>query len=332
MVESVPTSDALFHRPAYRDRTWVETNWFPFLVPERNLRGHLYAGFRPNLDVVMSLIVIWGHDCATVLDTEHYDHQVHLPIPPQNLDHYALANGLEVRMHEPLTKWTIRYEGFRGTVVDMEATAMMPALSSHVTRLPEGADFSHFHHVDPALASSIGHIDQTMMFEGELRLHGETIPISFPSNRDHTWSPRPEYGHGCGYFDEGFWGEDFAFHVQTKNTELESAPVTNGYLLDHGEVILLKAGTGRYEMDGWYTKRLVYELEDERGRSHRIVGEPTSTFVLPTWPNQFNIVGVARWTYEGDVGWGEWKWHWETTEMQARGGARPAAVALGGPS
>jgi hypothetical protein len=233
-------------------------------------------------------------------------------------------------MQEPLQRWTITYQGFRGMALEMEARAMMPAVSSMATRLPEGADFSHFHHVDPTLSGTVGHIDQTLMFEGELMLHGERIPIRFPSNRDHSWSPRPEYGHGCGYFDEGFWGEDFAFHVQTRNTELESAPVSNGYVLDHGELVRLKAGVGRYEMDGWFTRRLVYELEDERGRTHVITGEPTATLVLPTWPNQFNIAAVTRWTYDGEVGWGEYKWHWETSEMQERGGARPAAAAMTG--
>jgi hypothetical protein len=330
MIEAVSARDALLHQPVYRDPTWLETNWFPFLVPERNLRGFTYACFRTNLGVVMSLIVVWSQDCGSILDTDYYDHRVHLPLPPQNLDHYALANGLEVRMTKPLERWTISYEGFRGTAIEMEATAMMPAVSSHATRLPEGTDFSHFHHVDPALTDATGHIDQTLMFEGELRLHGERIPIRFPSNRDHSWGPRPEFGHGCGYFDEGFFGEELAFHVQTRNTELESAPVTNGYILDHGEVIPLKAGTGRYELDGWWTKRLVYELEDVRGRAYTIFGEPTAAINLPTWPNQFNICCVTRWTLDGDEGWGEYKWHWETSEMQARGGSRPAQAALAG--
>src|SRR3954469_3931000 len=152
-MQAVPASDALFHRPAYRDATWVETNWFPFLIPERNLRGHVYAGFRTNLGVVMSLVVLWSGDCGSILDTDYYDHRVHLPMPPQNLDHYALANGLEVRMHDPLERWSVRYDGFRGMSLEMEVTAMMPAVSSHATRLPDGADFSHFHHVDPALSA-----------------------------------------------------------------------------------------------------------------------------------------------------------------------------------
>ena len=56
-------------------------------------------------------------------------------------------------------------------------------------------------------------------------------------------------------------------------------------------------------MDGWLTRRLEYELEDERGRTHRSVGTPTAITLLPTWPNQYNNAGVVRWSSEGRLGW-----------------------------
>lgn len=68
-------------------------------------------------------------------------------------------------------------------------------------------------------------------------------------------------------------------------------------------------------MDGWMTRRLEYEVEDERGRTHRFTGEPTATSVMRTWPNQYNIAAVVKWRTEGEDGWGEYKWHWEVTDM-----------------
>lgn len=129
MLEPVPARDALLHRPVFGDPTWVETNWFGFLVPERNMRGFVYAGFRSNLGVVMSSIIVWSGDCGSILETDHYDVRVHLPQPPQNLDDYTLANGLHVRMDEPLRRWTIRYAGFNDMALELEATAMMPAVT-----------------------------------------------------------------------------------------------------------------------------------------------------------------------------------------------------------
>ncbi|MDX6376880.1 MAG: hypothetical protein QOE98_1183, partial [Gaiellaceae bacterium] len=274
--------DALFHTPAYRDRTWLETNWWSFLVPEHNLRGHIYNGFRTNLGVVFSQVHVWSRDASSVLDFDYWDSQVHLPLPACNLDHFRLDNGLEVKMHEPLQRYSLSYDGFGDTHFRLEYEALMPAVDSRETQVAGGRDFSAFHAVDPALAANIGHIDQTLAVKGEVVIKGRSYEVDFPTNRDHTWSPRPERAHGRGYFDEGYFGEDLCFHVQTHNEQPDRASVTNGYIIDHGELLSLKAGEGRYVMDGWLTKRLEYELEDERGRTHRFVGEPTATTYLPT--------------------------------------------------
>jgi len=314
---SLTPRDALFHQPAYRDPTWLETNWFSFLVPEHNLRAHMYTGFRANLGVVFSQIQVWSHDAVTLLDFDHWNSMVHLPMPPGNLDHYRLGTGIEVKMEEPLKRWTVRYDGPGETRFELDYRAIMPAVDSRETALPGGKDFSHFHAVDPALAATVGHIDLTLAVTGEAHINGRRYEIDFPTNHDHSWSPRPERAHGRGYFDEGYFGEELCFHVQTYNAEPERGVVTNGYILDHGELLGLKAGEGRYEMEGWLTRRLEYELEDERGRTHRFVGTPTATTYLPTWPNQHNNAGVVRWSSDGETGWGEFKWHWETSAMLA---------------
>lgn len=312
--------DGLFHQPAVGESSWLETNWFSFLVPEENLRGHVYVGFRTNLGVVFSSIMLWSRDCTSHLDFDYYDARIHLPMPAHNLDGYRLDNGLEVEMVEPLHAYRLSYEGFNGIRIDLALEALMPAVDSRETRLPEGLDFSHFHSVKAMLSDQVGHIDQTLMVEGAVVLDGKRIEVAHPSNRDHSWSPRPEYGHGCGYFDEGYFGKDFAFHVQTVNEGPSEGRVTNGYILDHGEVVPLRAGVGRYKVDGWVTRHLEYELEDDRGRTHRFVGEPTAITPLPTFPNQYNIAAVTRWTCDGEVGWGEYKWHWEVSEMLGRDG------------
>lgn len=320
--------DGLFHQPAYRDPTWLETNWWSFLVPEANLRCHMYTGFRTNLGVVFSQVQVWSQDSFSLLDFDFWDSQVHLPMPSGNLDHYRLANGLEVRMMEPLMRYSVRYDGHSDTHFELEYRALMPAVDSRETRTSAGHDFSHFHAVDPALSSSVGHIDQTLMVTGEAVIKGVRYEVAFPTNRDHSWSPRPERAHGRGYFDEGYFAEDSFFHVQTINEREEEGQVTNGYVVDGGELLGIKAGVGRYEMDGWRTRRLEYELEDERGRTHRFVGEPTAFTYLPTWPNQYNNAGIVRWTSEGEVGYGEFKWHWETTEMQDFQRAHPERFGI----
>jgi hypothetical protein len=315
--------DALFHQPAYRDPTWLETNWWSFSVPEENLRCHIYNGFRTNLGVVFGQIHVWSRDSFSLLDFDYWDSQVHLPLPPQNLDHYQLANGIEVTMHEPLRRYSLRYAGFGDTHFELEYRALMPAVDSRETRTQAGKDFSHFHAVGPALSGSVGHIDQTLQATGEVVIKGKRYEVDSATNRDHSWSPRPERAHGRGYFDEGYFAEDHFFHVQTFNDREEVGEVTNGYIMDRGDLLAIKRGVGRYVMDGWRTLKLEYELEDERGKTHRFAGEPTAFTYLPTWRNQYNNGGVVRWTSEGETGQGEFKWHWETGEMHDYQEAHP---------
>jgi hypothetical protein len=318
-------ADALFHQPGYRQSDWLETNWFSFIVPERSMRCSIYAGFRVNLGVAFSHITLHSGDCATVLDLDYRDSRVHLPIPPGNLDHYRLANGLEVKMLEAGQRWSVRYDDGRGTAFDLEATGLMRPVSSHeMTVAVDGADFSHFHRVGTLWDGRTGHIDQTMRMQGELILRGERIPVDCIANRDHSWAPRPEMGHGCGNFDEGFFGERFGFHLMTRNTPEQLGSVTNGYILDDGEPYAIRQGTGRYERDGWTIRRLTYEVEDVRGRSYVFEGESRGVLPIPSWPNQYNIASLVRWTHDGMEGWGEYKWHWELDEMIRRGGAVPA--------
>ena len=182
--------DALLHQPAYHDPTWLETNWFSFLVPQHNLRAHMYTGFRSNLGVVFSQIHVWSRDASTVLDFDHWNSMVHLPMPPGNLDHYRLGTGIEVRMTEPLRRWTVTYDGPDDTRFELDYRALMPAVDSRETALPGGTDFSHFHAVDPALAGSVGHIDLTLAVTGEAVINGRRHTIDFPSNHDHSWTRR----------------------------------------------------------------------------------------------------------------------------------------------
>jgi hypothetical protein len=315
-------SDALFHQPAYRDATWLETNWFSFLVPERNLRGHIYAAFRTNLGVVASRVVIWSSDCPLgLVDADYSDVRNHLPIPPQNLDYYSLANGLTVRTVEPLQSYEIEYHGFDGMSLELTATGLMSAVDSGDTKLATGEEFSHFHFVAAHQGDTKGHIDQTMAMVGTLRLRGEEIAIDYPSNRDHSWSPRPELRHGWGNFDEGCFGDELIFHVQTKADEsLQYGAVTNGYVVRNGQLRGLQAGKGAYEMSGYITDRLRYELEDETGETYVIEGRPTSMIRQASsfFPNQYGVHGLTRWTWDGRTGWGEYKWHAEVSEMQNR--------------
>jgi hypothetical protein len=317
----VTTADMYFHRPRYRDFRWFETNWFSWLIPEARMRCHVRSGFRTNLGVVETTVFVFDNPDphAGPLGVLYEDTRYHVPMPPQNLDRYDLANGLSVRMTKPREAWELRYEGVQDTCFDLHYEALMPPV--HISETGTK---------DAALATiRRDHIDQTMAVTGKVRVRGREYEVDWPSNRDHSWSPRPEsstsgYGHPVSSnFDTCHMGRDLSFLVQTTNPweDLSRGMVTNGYLLDHGALLRLESGEGRYtyEPDGWRVTRLEYQLDDERGRSHHFVGTP-----LSFRPGGVGTLAVVRWERTGgQVGWGELNWHGDLYRMQALG--RPTA-------
>ncbi|MAG31913.1 MAG: hypothetical protein CL908_13575 [Deltaproteobacteria bacterium] len=315
----VQRRDLYFHEPRYRDYRWLETNWFTWLVPEKALRGHLRAAFRTNMDVVEMLVFTFddpdpkgGH-----LGTRYYDLQSHVPMPSTNLDHYVLESGIEVRMTEPLSEWTLRYDGLADTAYDLHFRGMMPPVFTSETATADQRSSTIRH----------GHIDQMMHVTGEVRVRGETHRVDFASPRDHSWSPRPESSSGYGYpmsgnFDYGSFGpagQDFTFFVQTRNegSDLRNGHVHNGYLIDGGQLLRIEHGQGRYRYapDDWYITSLEYELLDERGRTHRFTGTPKSFHRRGT-----GTLAVVEWrSQDGEIGWGEYNWHGDLYELQRIG-------------
>ncbi len=315
----VRRSDLYFHPPRYRDYRWLETNWFTWLIPERAMRGHLRSAFRTNLDVVESLVFVFDdpNPLGGHLGLRYHDLRSHVPMPATNLDRYALESGTRVEMLEPLSRWQLRYDGGAETAFDLVYEAMMPPVFTTETGTTESSQATIRH----------GHIDQMMRVTGEVRVRGETLAVDFASPRDHSWSPRPESSSGYGYpmsgnFDWGSFGpagQDFTFFVQTRNdwSDLRRGQVHNAFILDGGELLRVKDGEGRYTYapDDWYLTAVEYELEDERGRTHRFEGTPKSFYRPGT-----GTLAVVEWrSADGDVGHGEYNWHGDLYELQKVG-------------
>lgn len=316
----VREQDAKFHPPVDGSPIWCETNWFGFTIPEERMRGFAYALFRSNLGVCRSMVQIFSQKQSHVLAMDYLRDDYHLPIPTGDLDDFQLANGLRVKMTKPLEEWTVQFDDGRGNTLDLVQTALMPPVSITELAVPDsGTGYAVFQRHE-ANTMETGHIDQTMHVEGEVAVNGRVLRVDFPSNRDHSWSPRREYGHNImGNFDEAHFGErgrDLSFLLQTRNDTLERGTVTHGYLREGREVIPFKAGVGRYRFENWSLSALEYELEDAKGRTHILRGEPVST-AESYQVNAFAEYGVVRWTLDGERGWGDFKWHWDVQKMQA---------------
>ena len=314
----VRAEDAKLHPPCDGEGNWCETNWFGFLIPEEKMRGAAYAIFRTKLGVCRSMLQVYSRRQRHVLAMDYLRDEYHIPMPTGDLDDFQLANGLRVKMTRPLEEWVIEFDDGRGNHWDLLQTALMPAVSIAELAVPDsGPGYAIFQRHDAEKPMATGHIDQTMHVSGEVVVNGRSHPVDFPSNRDHSWGPRREYGHNImGNFDEAHFGRERSFLLQTRNDELERGTLTHGYLREGREVIPLKAGVGRYRFENWTLRALDYEIEDARGRTHRLRGEPVS-YGESYHANAFTTTGVVRWNLEGEAGWGDFKWHWDVQKMQA---------------
>ena len=218
-------------------------------------------------------------------------------------------------MTKPLQEWTLRYDGLADTVFDLHFRGMMPPLHVSETGTLSDAEKT-IHH---------GHLDMMMHVTGDVRVRGRDLAVDYAAPHDHSWSPRPESSSGYGYpmsgnFDFGNFGpagQDFTFFVQTRNhwSDLRIGHVHNGYIIDNGELLRLREGQGRYVYgDTWYTRSLVYELVDERDRTHVIQGTP-KTF----YQSGAGFLHLTEWTLGGEVGYGETNWHADLYELQKIG-------------
>ena len=114
-------------------------------------------------------------------------------------------------------------------------------------------------------------------------------------------------------------GQEFTFFVQTNNdwADLRKGHVHNGYIIDNGELMRLRSGTGRYTYgeDEWYMREVVYELVDERGRNHVITGSPQTYYN----PGSGYLSLTKYRTQDGLEGYGETNWHADLYELQKIG-------------
>ncbi len=319
---AITRRDMYFHQPRYRDYAWMETNWFSWIVPEHALRGHLRAGFRTNLDVAQFNCYVWDDPDprAGQFGVVHSDIRYNLPLPRQNLDRYQLLDGdYSVTMLDPLKEWTVRYRNAHDVEIDLHLRAMMPPLHVRESQVLDAPEHFVTHH----------HLDQMMHVTGRVRFGDVVRDVDWAAPRDHSWGPRPEGARTRGYatstganFDYGSFGpagQDFTFFVLTSNPwdAPANGEVHSGYILDHGRLLRLASGRGRYWFsEAWVPMRLEYDLVGENGSLHRISGEPRSFYHAGSG----TICAVVEWTHDsGERGWGEYLWHGDVRTIRRLG-------------
>lgn len=300
--ESIPITgkDDLLHTPTSSDPTWIETNFFSFTIPEHRIHGLMFAGFRTNLKIVGSLVAIWQGMKEQPLAAEHYDLRGYVPFPDSDLDNYQLANGLSVKILEPMQRFQLDYaDARRGTELHLVFDAIMPPVS-----YPGGA-----------------HFDQAGKVDGTLILKGKEYKVDCFSPRDHSWGPRPETPAIAPPVSwlHGIFGRDFAFHVMATDDE-SSAPfwastypvpagknLVGGYIFKDDVVTqVVTARKQTVRVPGKLTPTgYILELIDDKGESYTFRGEVTALLPIFVSGNTMVMEAQTSWRYGDRTGWGE---------------------------
>jgi hypothetical protein len=306
--------DAQFHPPTSADPLWAETNYFGLYAAQDTsapISIGVYGLFREPLGVVSSTVSVNSKKVALPWAADYWDAWAHLVVPqPSDLMNYELANGLRVVCSDPNKIWDVDYSDkaagmelhFRYTALaepyDINDPAQDPLAAGKDTDLTWGHAYA-------------GHFDQTGHFEGELSLRGRTYPIDCVSTMDHSWGVRAERQTSRLSWMHAHFSKDFAVHGlfdfgTERGPDAPSAlTLTHGYVLDHGTLHGLTAGTGTTWRSDFYPEAIALSVTDSAGRTWALEGTALTAFPWQAWPGTVGHNSLHRWTCDGQVGYGE---------------------------
>lgn len=308
----IQSADAELHAPTSDDPSWAETNYFGFYLPELKMNGGVYALFRTNLGVVNTTIDLNSRMVRVPWEAQYWDSQTHVPIPAnRSLLDYRLSTGLHVRCVEPNRIWDVEYDDGEGTEIRFRFSALMDAFDIHdpdqdpmVAAREEASKFAWG-------TAYNGHFDLTGLCEGELVFGGRRHEFECVSTMDHSWGPRPERTTTPMSWLHAHFSRSFAIHA-IFDFDPELGPdgpsplrLTHGYVMDHGEIVGLKAGEGEAVREDGYPIAESLRLVDRLDREFKLEGTAVTSFPWQAWPDVVGFNVLHEWRCGEDVGLGE---------------------------
>lgn len=297
------------------DSAWSESYYFNGYDPVADAGLFTRIGVRPNegtMDVGLSL---WlpGDRIANVRGVR--EQRV---MTDDDLD----VGGVRYERLEPMARWRITADadaqvldlgagpasaGTGHVTADLTFEALMPAVGTDGLGRAERSD-------DTAASTAVtvgkGHLEQAGRWSGTIACDGEAWtldPATARGNRDKSWGPRRWGGPQMWRWfsiniDEGT-------HFGGIRIGTPAGDLHRGWVWRDGEATSIRSWDVTSELAGDGVTHAVSHVRasDKRDRVHelrgdilRVYGVPHRTGVRSTVVNE----GLARWTYEGRVGYG----------------------------
>jgi hypothetical protein len=237
----ITNADADFHERDPADRTWTETTFLPFGVPEAGIFGNAYVLARPNLGVAISSVIVSQGICRQPYEVDFTDPQMNLKCP-ERFSNYKLDNGLSVKATNGPRDYELTYENALGACsFDLKFRGLHHPFDPHDPKenplLARGDQKA-----DPRLGKEWmnGHFECKGHVTGELELRGKRYKVDYYDGMDHSWGPRPEIGVRAVSWVSLNFGDDLAFHLAVP-MNINAGEVTYdalrfGFVVENGEV------------------------------------------------------------------------------------------------
>jgi hypothetical protein len=306
----ITDADSEFHDRNPEDRTWTETMFLPFAVPDAGIFGNVYVLARPNAGVATSSILVGQGFCADPWEVDFTDPQVHLPCP-ESFAEFSLPNGLTVTAPTP-KEYDVSYENVLGA-----CSFNLSFRALHEPFDPGDPDQNPLLETDRGTGDSRhgnewenGHFEVKGHITGELELRGRRYTVDCYDGMDHSWGPRPEVGTRSVAWVSVNFGPQLAMHLAVL-ISLDTGRVTYerlrfGFVVRDGEV--------RPIVDARITAEHAHQLAisnhivatDDRGETYEFFGSAISSHPWYTFnPSHVSYQGVFRYHWGDQIGYGE---------------------------
>ena len=274
----ITAKDADFHACDPSDRSWTETTFLPFGVPEAGIFGNAYVLARPNLGIVSSAIIVSQGFCRQPYEIDFTDPQMHLPCPA-SFSKYTLENGLSVQASTDARDYQLTYRNALGACnFDLHFRGLHRPFDPHDPNenplLQAGAQGP----ADPRIGTewTNGHFEAKGHITGELHLRGRDYKVDCYDGMDHSWGPRPQVGTRAVSWISVNFGENLAFHLampmNIQRGEVSYDALRFGFVMDQGETFgLVEASVQATRVDMLATTNHI-RVKDLRGREWEFFG------------------------------------------------------------
>jgi hypothetical protein len=305
----IVASDLEFHHDASSDYTWAETYFIPISIPAANLFVFVYVCTRPVVGAMTNCIRITGAISETEWEVLYDDNQEHLPCPAR-FSLIEAPNGLRVEATKPPREYRIDYVGYDDTEIHVDWKGIMHPWDIHDRGLNPLAGATE---AERLAASSMGsgykgHFDMHGRVTGQVKVRGKVYEVDAIDRLNHSWGPRPTLDIPSMNALWGAFGEGFGFrlhcHLDLDKPTGEDQRLAHGYVLDHGDVLAVTDLQMTTTRVGIVPVTIDLLITDQRGRQHRIFGQPINGAPWRSYLTTVTWLGLFRWLRDGEVGFG----------------------------